>query len=179
MGVPGVRGGRGASGDATRPEIQPTFKTAQQTSIPAQTMDSQARTCKSVCVFQLLVLVLLSVLSETAVIKELRDVTDLDKDVMGRYNGVERGREAWLQGEGRTNEPRVDPLAVLPWLSCLTAGDGLTRWKKEGAKLAAAKKTATFGAVVKAKQSGSVASAFKFTEFTRTCCNIRLDNRDK
>ena len=129
MGGPGVRGGRAGSSDVARPEIQPTFKTAQQTSIPAQTMDSQARTCKFVCVFQLLVLVLLSVLSETAVIKELRDVTDLDKDVMGRYNGVERGREAWLQGEGRTrtNEPHVDPLAVHPRLSYLTAGDELRR----------------------------------------------------
>jgi hypothetical protein len=179
MGGPGVRGGHAGSSDAARPEIQPTFKTAQQTSIPAQTMDSQARTCKFVCVFQLLVLVLLSVLSETAVIKELRDVTDLDKDVIRRYNGVERGREAWLRGEGRTNEPRVDPLAVHPRLSYPTAGDGLRRWKREGAKLAAEKTTAIFAAVVKAEQSGSVASAFKFTEFTRTCCDIRLDNRDK
>ncbi len=40
-------------------------------------MDSEGGTSKFVCVFQLLVM--LSVLSETAVIKELKDVTDLDK----------------------------------------------------------------------------------------------------
>ena len=115
MGVPGVRGGRGASGDATRPEIQPTFKTAKQTSMAVQKTDSEAETCKFVCVFRAPLLILLSVLSETAMIKELRDVTDLDKDVIERYNGAERGRETWLQDEGRTNEPRVDP--VHPWLS--------------------------------------------------------------
>ena len=95
-----------------------------------QKTNSEAGTCDFVSVFLVLLLILLSVLSETAMIKELRDVTDLDKDVIERYNGAERGREAWLQDEGRTNEPRVDP--VHPWLSyLLTAVDEPTRrWKK-------------------------------------------------
>ena len=66
-------------------------------------------------------LILLSVLSKTAMIKELRDVTDLDRGVIERYDRAEWGGEAWLQGEGRvacrrTNEPPgcVDP--VHPWL---------------------------------------------------------------
>jgi hypothetical protein len=117
-------------------------------------------------VFQLLLL--LSVLSETAMIKELKDVTALDKDVLERHNWAERGREAWLQGEGRTNEPRVDP--VHPWLSYRTAVDELRRWKKEGAKLAAEKKTATFVSVFKSEQSGSVASASNLTESASDCC---------
>ena len=167
MGVPGVRGGREASGDATRPEIQPTFKTAKQTSMAVQKTNSEAGTCKFGSVFRVLLLILLSVLSETAMIKELKDVTDLDKDVTERYNGAERGREAWLQDEGMTNEPRVDP--VHPWLSYRTVVDELRRWKKEGAKLAAEKKTAVFVSVFKAKQSGSVASASKFTESTGDC----------
>jgi hypothetical protein len=55
------------------------------------------------CVFQLLIL--LCVLSETVMINELKDATDLDKDVIQRYNGAERGREAWLQDQGRTDKP--------------------------------------------------------------------------
>jgi hypothetical protein len=132
-----------------------------------QKTDSEAETCKFVCVFRAPLLILLSVLSETAMIKELRDVTDLDKDVIERYNGAERGRETWLQDEGRTNEPRVDP--VHPWLPYRTAVDELRRWKKEGAKLAAEKKTVSFVSAFKAEQSGSVASASKFTESTGYC----------
>jgi len=47
--------------------------------------------------------------------------------------------------------------------------DELRRWKKEGARLAAEKKTAVFVSVFKAKQSGSVASASKFAESTGDC----------
>ena len=50
-----------------------------------------------------------------------------------------------------------------------TAVDELRRWKKEGAKLAAEKKTVAFVSVFKAEQSGSVASASKFTESTGYC----------
>ena len=102
-------------------------------------------------------------------IKELKDVTALDKDVLERHNWAERGREVKrLQGEGRTNEPRVDPVHL--WLSYRTAVDELRRWKKEGAKLAAEKKTATFVSVFKSEQSGSVASASNLTESASDCC---------
>jgi hypothetical protein len=63
-----------------------------------------------------------------------------------------------------TNEPRVDP-----WLSYRKVVDELRRWKKEGAKLAAEKKTAAFVSVFKVKQLGSVASASKFIECTGDC----------
>jgi Tfp pilus assembly major pilin PilA len=101
-------------------------------------------------------------------IKELKYVTDLDTDVIERYNGAERGREAWLQDEGRTNEPRVD--TVHPWLSYRTAVDELEQALEEGGgKACCNKKTAAFVSVFKAEQSGSVASASKFTESTGDC----------
>ena len=73
---------------------------------------------------------MLSVLSEAAMIKELKYVTDLDTDMIERYNGAERGRETWLQDEGRTNEPRVDP--VHPWISYRTAADEHEQALEEG-----------------------------------------------